>query len=88
VNFLARVHFTTPRVDQAAVVAEEVQFEPDGRLYTRPNWTTFGFGNGGPKYPGKLQSAHAGEKLPIARVPSGVKFKTGDENFYCGKAQF
>ena len=88
VNSLARIHFTTPRVDQIAVVAEETKFEPSGQFYTRPNWTTFGFGNGGPKYPGNLQSAHAGEKLPIAKVPDGVKFKPGDENVYCGKAQF
>jgi hypothetical protein len=88
VNSLARVHFTTSRVDQIAVVAEETQFEPSGQFYKRPNWTTFGFGNGGPKYPDNLQSAHAGEKLPIAKVPDGVKFKPGDENVYAGKAQF
>ena len=88
VNSLARIHFTTPRTDQIAVVAEETQFEPGGQFYTRPDWTTFGFGNGGPKYPGNLHSAEAGEKLPIARVPAGVTFKPGDENVYCGKAQF
>jgi hypothetical protein len=88
VNSLARIHFTTPRVERIAVVAEAVQFEPDGRFYTRPDWTTFGFGNGGPKYPGNLHSASAGEKLPIAKVPAGVTFKPGDENVYCGKAQF
>jgi hypothetical protein len=88
VNSLARVHFTTPRVDQIAVVAEETEFERSGQFYTRPDWTTFGFGNGGPKYPGNLHSAYAGEKLPIAKVPASVKFKPGDENVYAGKAQF
>ena len=88
VNSLARVHFTTPTVDMIAVVNEEVQFEPSGEFYTRPDWTTFGFGNGGPKYPGNLHSASAGEKLPIAKVPGDVKFRPGDENVYCGKAQF
>jgi len=88
VNSLARVHFTTPTVDQIAVVAEETRFEPSGQFYSRPDWTTFGFGNGGPKYPGNLHSASAGEKLPIAKVPGDVKFKPGDENVYCGKTQF
>ena len=88
VNFLARVHYTTPRTDQIAVVGEEVQFEPDGRFYTRPDHINFGFGNGGPGYPGAMHSAHAGERLPIARIPDGVKFKPGDENVYAGKGGF
>lgn len=88
VNSMARIHFTTPRTDQIAVVAEEVQFEPSGEFYSRPNWTAFGFGNGGPKYPGNLQSAHTGEKLPIAKIPAGVHFKPGDESVYAGKAEF
>jgi hypothetical protein len=88
VNSLARIHFTTPHTDQIAVVNEDVQFEPSGQFYTRPNWTTFGFGNGGPKYPGNLQSAHLGEKLPIAKIPNGVRFHPGDENVYVGKADF
>jgi hypothetical protein len=88
VNSLARIHFTTPTVDHIAVVKEDVQFTPGGEVYTRPDWTTFGFGNGGPKYPGNLHSAHAGEKLPIAKVPGDVKFKPGDENVYAGKGEF
>ena len=88
VNSLARIHFTTPRTDQIAVVREEVQFEPDGRFYTRPDHINFGFGNGGPKFPGNLHSAHAGEKLPIAKIPDGVMFKPGDENVYAGKGDF
>jgi len=88
VNGLARIHFTTPRTDQIAVVQEEVQFEPSGEFYTRPDWTTFGFGNGGAKYPGNLHSAHAGEKLPVAKAPAGVKFQPGGENAYAGRADF
>ncbi len=88
VNFLARIHFTTPTVDYIAVVKEDAQFTPGGEVYTRPDWTTFGFGNGGPRYPEKLHSAAAGEKLPIAKIPSGVKFKPGDANIYAGKADF
>lgn len=88
VNSLARVHFTTPTVDHIAVVGEDVQFEPSGQFYKRPDWINFGFGNGGPKYPVELHSAHAGEKLPIAKIPGGVKFKPGDESVYAGKGDF
>src|ERR1035441_6500865 len=38
VNFLARVHFTTPTVDRIAIVREEAEFEPSGQFYTRPDW--------------------------------------------------
>jgi hypothetical protein len=88
VNFLARVHFTTPRTDQIAVVAEDVVYQPSGEFYTRPDWINFGFGSGGPKFPVTMHSAHAGEKLPIPRIPDGVKFKPGDESVYAGKGDF
>lgn len=88
VNFLARIHYVTPRLDRIADVHEDVDFEPSGRTYTRPDWINFGFGNGGPKYPVELHSAHAGEKLPIAKIPAGIKFRPGDENVYAGKGSF
>ncbi len=88
VNSLARIHFTTPAVDRIAVVHEDAQFTPSGQFYTRPDHINFGFANGGPAYPGNLHSAHAGEKLPIAKVPGDVKFKPGDESVYAGKADF
>jgi hypothetical protein len=88
VNFLARIHFTTPTVDRIAVVHEDVQFTPSGEFYTRPDHINFGFANGGPKYPGEIHSAHAGEKLPITKVPGDVKFKPGDESVYAGKGDF
>ena len=85
---MARVHFTTPTIDRIAVVNEEMQFTPSGQFYTRPDWVNFGFGNGGPKYPVTMLSAHAGEKLPIATIPDGINFKPGDESVYAGKADF
>jgi hypothetical protein len=88
VNSLARVHYTTPRVDRIAVVREEVEFEPSGMTYTRPDHINFGFGNGGPKYPVEMHSAHAGEQLPIAKIPDGVRFRPGDESVYAGKGDF
>ncbi len=88
VNFLARVHFTTPTIDRVAVVHEDAQFEPGGEFYARPDWINFGFANGGPRFPVEMHNANAGEKLPIAKIPEGVKFHPGDENVYAGKADF
>ncbi len=88
VNFLARVHYITPHFDRIADVCEDVEFEPSGLTYTRPDWINFGFGNGGPQYPLELHSALAGEKLPIAKIPDGIKFHPGDENAYAGKGSF
>ena len=88
INFLARIHYIKPQYDRIAVVKQETEFEPDGRDYIRPDWTNFGFGNGGIRYPEKLHSLHAGEKLPIAKVPEWIKFKPGDENIYAGKGSF
>ncbi|XHR27570.1 MAG: hypothetical protein ACFUZC_16695 [Chthoniobacteraceae bacterium] len=88
VNFLARVHDITPKYDRIAVVGEDVRFEPSGFVYTRPDWTNMGFGNGGLRYPGNWKSAHAGEELPIAKIPEGVSFKPGQENVFAGKGDF
>jgi hypothetical protein len=88
INGLARTHYLTPRYQQTAVVYEEAKFEPSGQTYKRPNWTNFGFGNGGFRYPGKLDSAHAGEELPIPKIPADVIAKPGEENPYLGRADF
>jgi hypothetical protein len=88
INGLARVHFTTPTVDRIAVVRQETRFTPGGMYYTRPNWINFAFARGGPKYPVQIDSAHAGEKLPIARLPDGINFEPGDESAYAGKGEF
>ena len=88
VNFLARVHYTTPTVDRLAVAREEVEFSASGMFFTRPDHINFGFANGGPNYPNAPHSAHAGEKLPIAKLPAGIKFRPGDESVYAGKGDF
>ncbi len=88
VNHLARVHYITPRFDRIAVVREQTKFEPAGIEYTRPDWVNFGFANGGLRYPGNLHSAHAGEKLPIAKIPAGIAFKAGQENSFAGRGTF
>ena len=88
VNFLARVHFSTPQFDRIAVVREEAELEPGGMMFTRPDWTIYNGGNGGVRYPVELHSALAGETLPIAKIPEGVRFAPGDESVYAGKASF
>ena len=88
VNFLARVHYLTPEIDRIATVAQEIDYTPSGMDYTRPDWTNFGFANGGHRYPGEFVSAHAGEKLPIAKIPDGVAFKAGQENIHAGRGDF
>jgi hypothetical protein len=88
INFLSRVHHITPRMDRVAVVRNETQFEDSGMKHKRRDHIDFGFANGGHKYPGDLRSAHAGEELPIAKIPGGVTFKPGDESVYAGKGSF
>lgn len=88
INGLARAHYLTPTYQQIAVVNEDVKFEPSGQTWKRPNWTNFGFGNGGQRYPGKLDSAHAGEELPIPKLPADIPFQPNKELPYLGRADF
>ena len=87
INNLARIHFITPALRRLAVVRQETEFEPSGLFYTRPDWTNMAFANW-VQYPDHAHSAHAGERLPIAKIPDGIKFKPGDENVYAGRGQF
>lgn len=88
INFRARVHYTTPQIDRIAVVYQDEQFPPSGLTFRQPDEIN---GQGLPwlpHYPGDLHSAHAGEELPIAKIPSGVAFEPGDESGYAGRASF
>jgi hypothetical protein len=88
VNFLGRVHYITPTFDRIATVKLDTQYTPSGMEYVRPDWTNFGFGSGGPRYPAGFESAHVGEKLPIAKIPDGIAFKPGNENIHAGRGDF
>ena len=90
VNSLARVHYLSPDTEQVAVVREEAKFESSGQTYTRKDWINFGFSNGGTyiRYPADIHQALAGEELPIARLPSDVRFRPGEESYFAGKAEF
>ena len=87
VNFLARVHYITPRYDRVATVFEDVQYTPSGYTYVRPERNNLFFSPARNFYP-EVKSAHTGERLPIARIPDGVAFKPGDESVYAGKGDF
>ena len=88
INFLARVHNITTHFDRIAVVHEDIQFEPSGLDYIRPNWPDAGGSAGGVRYPGNLVLAEAGEKLPIAKIPDGIVYKPNAENPYAGRGSF
>lgn len=87
VNNLAKVHYITLQNDRLANVRTETKFTDSGMRYTRPDWVNLGFANWREWYHG-IHSAHAGEVLPIAKIPDNVKFKPGDENAYAGRADF
>lgn len=88
INNLARVHLISPRLDRIAVVHQQSQFVPSGLTYTERDRTNAAFADWLPKYPGEWHSAHAGQSLPIAKIPASVVFKAGQENSYAGKAEF
>ncbi len=90
VNFLGKFHYLTPRIERIATQRIDIAFTDSGLFWTRPNWTNFGFAKGGGhiRYPGRYDSIHAGEKLPIAKIPAGVSFKPGDESPYAGRGDF
>jgi hypothetical protein len=88
INNLARVHYITPRFDRIAVVSESTIFQSSGKEFTWPNWTNYGFGNGGFKYPVDLESAYTGQKVPIAKFPDGLSPIPGHESPYNGRGDF
>lgn len=87
VNFLARVHYTTPETDHIATVFQDVQFTPNGDTYKRPPRVNLHFSDARDFYP-DVVSAHTGEELPIAKVPEGVRFRPGQENIHAGRGDF
>jgi len=87
VNKLAKVHYITPTMDRIANFYIELQFEPSSMQFTRPDWVNMGFSGSREWYKG-ISSDNAGEVLPIAKIPEGVKFKVGDENVYAGRASY
>ena len=42
----------------------------------------------GPAFPGEPRPEHAGEELPIVRIPDGIDFTPGHENVHAGKGDY
>ena len=91
VNRLGKAHYIGKNWQQFVVLREDVEFDPSGETLVRRNWTTAQFfnGYGHIHYPGKTDSIHAGEELPVARIPDWDKeFRLGEENGNAGRAEF
>jgi len=87
VNHLAKVHYITPNIDRIANIYIDSKFESSGMEYTRQNWVNLGF-DGSREFYKSVESAHTGEKLPIAKIPEGTVYQAGEENVYAGRASF
>lgn len=91
VNRLAKVHYLGEHWQQFVVMREDVEFTVSGLTWTRRNWTTTdhynGFGH--IHYPGRTDSVHEGDVLPVAAIPDwDTEFKLGQENGNAGRADF
>ena len=91
VNRLGKAHYIGKNWQQFVVLREDVEFDPSGVTFVRRNWTTADHhnGHGHIHYPGRTDSIHAGEELPVARIPDWDKeFRLGEENGNAGRAEF
>ncbi|MBR5711477.1 MAG: hypothetical protein IKX40_12035 [Thermoguttaceae bacterium] len=91
VNRLGKAHYIGKNWQQFAVLREDVEFDPSEETLVRRNWTTAQFfnGYGHIHYPGKTDSIHTGEELPVARIPDWDKeYRPGEENINAGRAEF
>lgn len=91
VNRLGKAHYIGKNWQQFVTLREDVEFDPSGETVIRRNWTTADHHNGYGHihYPGRTDSIHAGEELPVARIPDWDKeFRLGEENGNAGRAEF
>jgi hypothetical protein len=86
INHLAKVHLITPDYEVRATVPCEAFFEPSGRVYKRPASTDAGYGHGPFHEYDAIPSAHAGEELPVAKIPEGVAYNPKTWNSFAGAA--
>lgn len=88
INRLCKIHHITPNMERVAnVFIDDLKFTPSGMTYIRPERNNMEFVSYREFYK-DIYSAHAGEQLPIAKIPEGIDFKPGQENAYAGKADF
>jgi hypothetical protein len=89
ISGLARVHYVTPVTDRIATVAlDRQEYQPSGLYFTRPdnphiNGTRFSI-----RYPDDGSVWTAGERQPVARLPSGSVYMPGEDNAYAGRADY
>jgi len=90
VNNLARFHHITPALERSGTIRQETVIDDSGLVYTRGDAVNMAFGNGGLNPPGtRPAQALAGEKLPVAKVPTGfAQPRVGTENPFVGRALF
>lgn len=88
VNFLARVHHITPTVERDVTLWQDILYQDSGLTYTRDDRTIESQTRRHERSRGDLQQALAGETLPIAKIPDGVRFRPGDENLFAGRGDF
>ncbi|MDO4573592.1 MAG: hypothetical protein Q4D98_00090 [Planctomycetia bacterium] len=89
INRLAKIHYITPDCEWMATVRCDVAFFPEGTEYTRPDWTIFAFRpTWGVHYPERFTSLHAGEVLPVAKLPDFLREEMrAKENHWAGRAE-
>ncbi len=91
INNLARVHYLTPLMERDATVNIETHFRDSGLVYTVQDRTNEPFNGRHEKFykQAGMQLATAGQKQPIAKVPSSQsEYKPGKENIFAGKGSF
>lgn len=89
VNRLGKVHYLAPGRDYRATVAEDVRFEDSGRRAKRPRSTDASYGMHAFKEYDSISSAHTGEAMPVAQIPSDAKGSdhVGRGNLFAGRCE-
>ena len=81
INFLARVHYITPRVDHIAVVRGRRQFEPSGQILVAARLGELRLRQRRAcSIPATCIPRTPARNCPSPKFPPGVKFKPGDES--------
>lgn len=94
INNLARIHFMTPRIERAATVFQQTEFDDSGLVHNVKDYVNgpfFAKFERDYKEAGELgeRLAEAGTEQPIAVVPKAVAdYRPGQENIHAGKGTF
>lgn len=89
VSGLARVHYVTPVTDRTATVAlDRQEYEASGLFHTRPNNPHINGRRFSIRYPDDGDVWSAGEKQPVAKLPQGSMYVSGEDNAHAGRADF